>query len=603
MMRDFKTGFTRILKDTDYPLIPTYVGGAWGSIFSYYHGRMFSRVPTQIPYPVSIVYGEPMPSNSSVTEVRVRVQELSADYFNDKKVGRRPLPELFVETARRAWKRPGLSDTTGASLTYGETLVSAMLMAKALRVDLEEEEFVGILLPASVGGALANLAIAFCGKVAVNLNFSVSGEALKSAATQCSIRKVITSRVFLKKMGEVELDVVWIDLEDIRKRIQEGDKWKMFVKAKIWPITWLVSHKDFTADCLATVMFSSGSTGTPKGVMLSHHNIQSNVEGADLIFRLHPTDHICGSLPLFHSFGYTCTLWLPLLTGIGVTYHPNPLEASRIVEVVRDRACTLLVATPTFLQTYMRKAKPDDFKSLRFCVVGAEKLHDKLAEEFEEKFGIRPLEGYGATECAPLVSINVPDVKIDGVMQRGTQPGSVGHPLPGIAAKVVDPETGEFVQGGGTGLLMLKGPNVMLGYLGNSRMTNEVLQEGWYNTGDIVQVDHKGFITITDRLSRFSKIGGEMVPHLAIEETLLRGLDTTERVIAVTSIPDERKGEKIAVAYTVGAGDAKKLQEIMKESDLPNLWKPSLYVEVESIPILGTGKLDLKGVREAVLEG
>ena len=605
MMRDFKSGFTRILENTEYPLIPAYIGGAWGSIFSYYHGRLFARMPIRIPYPVTLVYGEPMPPNSSVTAVRVRVQELSTVYFDDRKEERKPLPHLFVETARRGWTRQGLCDTTGVRLTFGETLVGSLLMADALRAELADEKFVGVFLPASVGGALANVAVSFLGKVPVNLNFTASPEALASAVEQCGIRKVIASRLFLKKIGNVDLAVEWIPLEDLRKTSTKGAQRRAFLKAKFWPTSCLVSRKGFTGDSLATVMFSSGSTGTPKGVMLSHHNIESNVEGADLIFRLRPTDRICGSLPLFHSFGYTCTLWLPLLTGVGVTYHPNPLEASRIVDVVRDDGCTLLVATPTFLQAYTRKASREDFQTLRYCIVGAEKLKDRLAQEFMEKFGIRPLEGYGATECAPLVSINVPDVRIDGVVQRGTQAGSVGHPLPGVAAKVVDPETGAFVEAGGAGVLMLKGPNIMLGYLGNSTMTNEVLHEGWYNTGDIVRVDHKGFITITDRLSRFSKIGGEMVPHMAIEDALLRGLNTVERVLAVTSVPDERKGEKVIVLYTEEAGDPARLREILKESDLPNLWKPGPgnYVKTDHIPMLGSGKLDLSRIRALAAHG
>lgn len=605
MMREFKSGFRHILKGSEIPLIPAYIGGAWGSIFSYYHGRLFSRMPTRIPYPVTLLYGEPLPPDSSVTRVRGAVQELSCRYFDEEKSFRRPLPVLFAETARRRWRCEQMSDTLGVSLTAGKTLIGALALARRLRRRFSSEDrCVAILLPASVGGALANLAVAFTGRTVVNLNFTTSREAQISALTQCGIRHVVTSRAFLEKVGEIDLGVDMIWMEDLRKELSGFDKARAWLLARYAPLKRLGPFRDFNGDQWATVMFSSGSTGTPKGVVLSHHNIISNVEGADLIYRLRPDDVVCGSLPLFHSFGYTCTLWLPLLTGISVAYHPNPLDAGRIVRLVREKGCTFLVATPTFLAAYLRKAEPDDFRTLRFCIVGAEKLKDKLAVAFQEKFGIYPLEGYGATELAPLVSCNVPDVAIDGVQQIGTHPGSVGHPLPGIAARVVGTETGEVLEVDEAGLLQIKGPNVMLGYIGNEEGTRTVLQEGWYHTGDVARIDAHGFITITDRLSRFSKIGGEMVPHVAVEEALLRGLGVTEPVVAVTSLPHEKKGERLVVLYTEGAGNPKSLHQILKESDLPNLWKPAAgdYVAVESIPMLGSGKLDIQGLRRLAAE-
>ncbi len=606
MMREFKSGFRHIIKGSDVPIIPAYVGGAWGSIFSYYHGRLFSRMPTRIPYPVSLLYGEPLPADSSVTRVRGAVQELSCHYFDEEKSCRRPLPVLFAETARRRWRRQQMSDTLGTSLTAGRTLVGALALARKLRSRFgDDEQCVAVLLPATVGGALANIAVAFTGRAVVNLNFTASRDAQVSALQQCGIRHVLSSRAFVEKLGEVDLGVEMIWLEDLRKEIGGLDKLVALLMARYAPLKRLGPFQKFTGDQWATVMFSSGSTGTPKGVILSHHNIISNVEGADLIYRLRPDDVVCGSLPLFHSFGYTCTLWLPLLTGIAVAYHPNPLDAGRIVRLVREKGCTFLVATPTFLAAYLRKAEPEDFRTLRFCIVGAEKLKDKLAAAFQEKFGIFPLEGYGATELSPLVSCNVPDVTIDGVLQVGTHPGSVGHPLPGIAARVVHTETGDVLEIDEAGLLQIKGPNVMLGYIGNEEATRAALQDGWYNTGDIARIDAHGFITITDRLSRFSKIGGEMVPHVAVEEALLRGIGVTEPVVAVTSLPHEKKGERLVVLYTDDAGEPRNLQRVLKESDLPNLWKPAPgdYLAVEAIPMLGSGKLDIQGLRRLAAAG
>jgi acyl-[acyl-carrier-protein]-phospholipid O-acyltransferase / long-chain-fatty-acid--[acyl-carrier-protein] ligase len=251
---------------------------------------------------------------------------------------------------------------------------------------------------------------------------------------------------------------------------------------------------------------------------------------------------------------------------------------------------------------YLRRAKKEDFATLRLVVTGAEKLKGKLADAFQEKFGIRPMEGYGATELSPVITLSLPDVEIDGVRQHGAKEGSVGHPVPGVAIRVVDPESGKVLKPGEPGLLLVRGPNVMSGYLGRADKTSEAVRDGWYVTGDIGVMDEDGFIRITDRLSRFSKIGGEMVPHGVVEDEL-HGRLGQGGVLAVTAVPDEKKGEKLVVIFTKGAADAETLQRHLAESALPNLWKPGrdCYLEVEGLPMLGTGKLDLKGLREMAL--
>jgi acyl-[acyl-carrier-protein]-phospholipid O-acyltransferase/long-chain-fatty-acid--[acyl-carrier-protein] ligase len=318
-----------------------------------------------------------------------------------------------------------------------------------------------------------------------------------------------------------------------------------------------------------------------------------------MVLRLEPQDKMCCVLPFFHSFGYTCCLWCPALSGFEAAYHANPIDGATVAEMVRTRRLTILLSTPTFLLSYIRRAQREDFATLRAIITGAEKLRKKTADVFEERFGIRPMEGYGATELSPVAAVSVPDVMIDGIRQRGTKDGSIGHSLPGVTMKVVDPDTGAMLETGKEGLLLVKGPNVMLGYLNNPTKNQEVLKNGWYVTGDIALIDKEGFVFLLDRLSRYSKIGGEMVPHLAIEDKYLQGLGATNQLVMVTSAPDEKKGEQIVVFYTTEAGTPDSLHEIITKSDLPNLWKPKKdnYIRVDAMPTLGSGKMDLKRLK------
>jgi len=314
---------------------------------------------------------------------------------------------------------------------------------------------------------------------------------------------------------------------------------------------------------------------------------------------LRPSDRLLAILPPFHSFGYTVCLWVPLQGGASTVFHPNPLQPKEIGELVGRYKVTFLIATPTFLQGYMRRCTPGSFGSLQYVLVGAEKLLERVALAFEDQFGIRPLEGYGCTECSPVVTVNGKDFRAPGFRQVAAKRGRIGHPLPGVAVKVVDIESGQPVAPGNPGMLLVKGPNVMRGYLGKPEKTAEVLHEGWYTTGDIATMEEDGFLTITDRLSRFSKIGGEMVPHIRIEEKLHELADTNEQVFAVTAQPDQKKGERIVVLHTLPEAKLAEVLEKLAACDLPALWKPkgNQFVHVNAIPILGTGKMDLRGIK------
>ncbi|MDD5459041.1 MAG: acyl-[ACP]--phospholipid O-acyltransferase [Phycisphaerae bacterium] len=592
MLRSFKSGFERIMKDSNYSVVPAYIGGAWGSIFSYYLGKPLSTFPGKLNYPISIHFGQPMQADSTALQIRQKVLELSCDYYSDLKSKRRSLGESFITAARRNWHKHAISDSTGKRLKYGQLLTAANFLSEKINQISAGQEKVGVLLPPSAAGALANIAIALAGRVAVNLNYVASPQARALAIQQSRIKTIITSRKFTEKLSLESLDGL-VFVEDIFDGFTIGQKIKSYLRARFAPRWFFKTAK--SADALAAVIYSSGSSGRSKGVMLSHYNIISNIEAAKMVFQIQDNDNICAPLPFFHSFGFTCTLWLPLLSGVSASFCANPLDGATVGKMARENRSTLLFGAPTFLLNYCKRAEKEDFASLRFVVVGAEKLKKRIANSFEEKFGLRPLEGYGATELSPVASLNLPDRISGGVHQVGNKAGTVGHPLPGVAVKVVGVEDKVTLPADGEGLLLVKGPNVMLGYLDMPDETAKVLQDGWYDTGDVARIDEDGFITLTDRLSRFSKIGGEMVPHVGVEEILLNALDTEEQVIAVTSVPDEKKGEELVVLYLEKAGDADKLFDIISQSDIQNMWKPkrSNYVKVDFIPILGSGKLDI----------
>lgn len=604
MLREFKSGFTKITKNSDYKIVPAYIGGAWGSIFSYYKGKLLSSLPNKFPYPISIHFGDPLPSDSKPSYIRQKVMELSCDYFDNLKSTRKTLGETFVQIARRKRFRKCLADTTGKNLNYIQTLTASVAFADKLKKITADQDCIGIIMPPTVAGAIANIAITMLGKTPVNLSYITSPEIRALSITQCGIKTVITSKLFLRKIEINEGLPGVIYMEDFAKTITSKDKMIATLKALLVPRRILSNSINKTANDVATIIFSSGSTGNPKGVMLSHHNILANIETMRLVFKINLDDDLCAVLPFFHSFGYTCSLWLPITSGVSSSFIPNPLDAKLVGDSIKKNKSTILFAPPTFFLSYIRRGHPEDFASLRQAMVGAEKLKQKLADAFHNKFGIKLLEGYGTTELSPVATLNIPDADIGGVFHPGSKPGTAGHPLPGIATKVVDTETGEILGIDKPGLLMVKGPNVMLGYLNMAEETKDKLVDGWYNTGDIASIDAEGFITITDRLSRFSKIGGEMVPHLAIEEVLLEGILTHEHVLVVSSIPDPKKGEQMVVMYIEEFVDLQTLQQIAAKSDLPNMWKPknTNYFKIKEMPTLGSGKLDMMKVRQLAIE-
>lgn len=602
MLLPFRRGFERIMKGVDAPIVPIALDGVWGSIFSFERGRFLWKLPRKIPYPVTVSFGTPMASTSTAPEVRHAVQDLQSNAFLLRRKRMKTLDHALVRTARRHPMRFAMADGRVPKVRFGGVLLKSIFLAQRLRKTWAGQEMVGILLPPSVPGALVNYAALLLGKIPVNLNYTASNEVMASCARQCNLTTVITTKALLERLPNLQVPGQTILIEEAAATPRIPERLASFLIAGL-PFPLLkktLRAKRFQLDDLATVIFSSGSTGDPKGVMLSHYNIGSNLSQMTQVFMLDRHDRVLGILPFFHSFGFTATLALPAAIGIGAVFHPNPLEARAVGALVAQYRITFLIATPTFLQTYIRRCAPEDFGSLQFVMVGAEKLPERAAQAFEDTFGIKPLEGYGCTECSPVVSVNTKDFRAAGFRQVGAKRGRIGHPLPGITVRVLDPETMQPVPDGTPGMLLVHGPNVMLGYLGRPEKTAEALNDGWYTTGDIATLDQDGFLTITDRLSRFSKIGGEMVPHVKVEDKLHELAGVTEQTFAVAAVPDEKKGERLVVLHTLPDEKLAPVLQSFATCELPALWKPrpNQFFRVAALPMLGTGKIDLRGVKE-----
>lgn len=600
----FKRGIEKIAHGRSAPIVPLYIGGMWGSVFSLAHGAVLNRFPRRIPYRVSIVIGAPLPPDSDVHVIRDAIDQLSHEAWMLRKNIMQPLDYSIVKGCRRHRFKLAFADPVRGSVPWFKALTGAIAIARALKPTWGKQQRVGILLPPSIGGALTNMAAVLGARTVVNLNYTMGKSGMETACRQAGLDTVVTSAAFLEKANlTAPENVEVVHLEVVAKTIGGKQRILALLLAMLAPL-WLIramvgALPRASMDDVSAIIFSSGSTGEPKGIELSHFNVLSNIEGAEIAIKLGAGDRILHMLPFFHSFG-NLLVWLGLHMSTSLVFLPNPLDAESVGEMTEGYGATILVATPTFMQMYMKRCQPGQFGSLRLVVAGAEKLNQRFAEAFREYFGVEILEGYGATECSPVICVNTYDMRAPGVFQRGNKPGSVGRPLPGVLLRVVDPDTGAPVPDGEPGMLLVKGPNVMKGYLNKPELTTEVLSDGWYRTGDIVKFDEDGFVIITDRLSRFSKIGGEMVPHGRIEEALHAVTEASEQLFAVTAVRDEKKGERIVVVHLKISVEVDEVVERLKGHDLPNIFipKPRDFVEVESLPVLGTGKMDLRAVRK-----
>jgi acyl-[acyl-carrier-protein]-phospholipid O-acyltransferase/long-chain-fatty-acid--[acyl-carrier-protein] ligase len=604
-LQKLNRGYELIATKAKCPVMPVWLENVWGSIFSYYGGEFFWKWPRVVPLRVSIFFGPPIPADQAPPAVvRRALYDLSEAAFQARPELKSHVGYEALRGLRKRFFHNVITDAhANRALTGGELLTISIAVALWLRKNVPEKR-VGIVLPTGVGATIANLGVVLSGKIPVNLNFTAGRAANEAAIARAGLQRLITAPAMMEQIK----DFPWIE-----NRIDIAELCKSFPKAylKRWgllawlaPLPWLRRrlgvHKVGDRE-EAALLFTSGSAGEPKAVVLTHRNILANTAQIGAVLGRVHLDSILGSLPVFHSFGFTVTFWWPLLGGPRVVTFPNPLDAPKLVETIERHKLQLLITTPTFLRAFLRKARPEQLKSLKMVVTGAEKLPLDLMREFESKFGIQVSEGYGMTEASPVVAVNLFDeppsaINPDGVL--GRRPGSVGRMVPGLSARIRDTETGADLGIFESGMLWLRGANIFEGYYKETDLTTAVLQDGWYKTGDIGRLDEDGFLFIEGRMSRFSKIAGEMVPHLTIEQKITEALDLHPAhgegpAIAVTGVPDEKRGESLVVLSTVPI-DQNELRKRLAGLGLPNLWIPKVIRQVPAIPILATGKLDLR---------
>jgi acyl-[acyl-carrier-protein]-phospholipid O-acyltransferase/long-chain-fatty-acid--[acyl-carrier-protein] ligase len=587
------------------PVIPVRLGMIWGSIFTYYYGKIKLRFPAELPHPASVTIGKPVDPNLTGYQMRLLLSEMAAETELIPAGQELPLHSRFAQLAKHHPLRKMIKEFNGTEQREPRNfslLVKAVLLSREIRrIVPVEDKYVGIMLPGTAACTVTVLAVMMADKTPAMINFTASREANASAIAQAGLHCILTSKLFLKK-ANLEPCPQMVYLEDMAAKFTMAVKLFWTAAAALLPWRELMnlvspeSNRDVHRT--AVIIFSSGSTGIPKGVMLSHHNINSDLFSLIRIMNWRHSDKIIGNLPAFHGFGFTACLWLPIMYGAEVIYVPNPLDAVVVMQAIKNNQVTILLATPGFLQGYMRKGSATDFKSLRMVVCGAEKLRDDIADKFQNLTGLAIAEGYGCTELSPVVSVNIAGSILDLGTRVGKR-GSIGAPMPGICVKIVDPETFVTLPADTDGLMLVKGATVMQGYLNAPEKTAEVIRDGWYITGDIAAMDSRGYITITGRLSRFSKVAGEMVPHELIEKEINQLLQSESRVIAVCGAPDAKKGEKLVVFYSDKTINPDSIVTALRQRQIPNLWIPRAenFIAIDNIPMLGSGKLDLNAIK------
>ncbi len=608
MLLRLKRGYELIARSAHAPVVPVWLDRLWGSIFSFEGGKYFFKWPRRFPYPVSVAFGAPIPpEKADIATVRERFLELGEHCYQQRPdleshLGRACLRGL----KRNQWHTAVIDGMDHSTLSCGSLLAAAITLSLHLKRQCRGRR-IGIVLPPGKGAVIANLAVALADKVPVNLNFTAGRSSVEAALRIGDVRDCITAHPVMKRLPDFPWPMHLLQLDaELPALKPQIIAWRLAVALlPAWALALLLGLPRIGDREEAVVLFTSGSSGEPKGVVLSHRNLLGNVSQFALMLNLGPKDTVLACLPFFHSFGCTVTLWYPMIEGVRSVTYPNPLEISKNAEIIERYQVTLFCSTPTFLRGYLRKVEPPQLASLQLIVTGAEKLPMELADAFKERFGKDLLQGYGLTETAPVAAVNLPEPKpsspTDSV-QPSSRRGAVGKLAPGMAAQIRDPESDAPRSLHDTGMLWLRGPNIFEGYLNDAKRTADVLVDRWFKTGDLGRFDEDGFLFIEGRMSRFSKIGGEMVPHEVVESKIAEVLELPkdERLIAIAGIPDDAKGEALVVLAARDL-DSADLRKKLTDAGLPNLWIPRIVKRVDVIPILASGKLDLARCKELAL--
>ena len=607
LVGEFKQGYEKMLpENTDIPIIPVNISFAWGSVFSNFFTRPGIRKKLHLPFYPAVTFGEPLPKNTPAFEIRQKIIELGAEAAGNAMPGELTLHHAAVHQAKKNLWKTTFSGCSGRDYSTFSLVLEAALISRTLRKQLpSSQKYVGVLLPNSTMAVKAILAIMMADRIPVPLNYSTSQQILDVSMEKAGLSMVITERFFLQNLrispGEKAVFIGEIgEKTTLIKRIIMGIGLLILPTREF--MNMLSPLSAFELDNDAVLLFSSGSTGNPKGIRLSHHNLNTNARSVANGLTIDRNDLIVGNLPLFHSFGLNVCFWLPVMYGIPVTYIANPLDSTAVCRSISQRKATLLFATPSFLQKYLRRATTEDLASLRLIATGAEKLRDDIAQKVREVTNNRleVVECYGCTELSPVVSINLPASSAETGRKAGCK-DSIGLPLENISVRILDPLSFTPVDPGEEGILCVKGSLVMQGYLNDEKQSAEVMAGEYYKTGDVAKMDANGYLHICGRLSRFSKIAGEMVPHELVEKIINELCACDNRVVAVGSIPDPVKGEALLVLYTPEMPfTPEKVVDQLRERSISNLWIPKArnFHPVDHLPLLGSGKLDLAALRK-----
>jgi len=595
-----KRGYEIIARQAKCPVVTAWMDQLWGSVFSFSGGKYFWKWPRHYPYKVTVAFGAPIEGrDADIGRVRQEFMELAEFCFQQRSYLKGHLGEACLRGLKKLGGETAVLDGMDSSSLSGSNLLAAGLaLAQWLKTNVSEKR-VAIVLPSSKGAMVANLGCLLADKIPVNLNFTAGHSALEASIKKAGATHCLTASVMAEKLKDFPWPKHVVHLGDLVPKLKLSIiKWRLI--SALLPAGPLARFAGLPREGdrkEAVLLFTSGSSGEPKGVALTHRNLLANTAQFGEMLDMNGKDVILGALPFFHSFGSTVCLLFPMTEGIKVVTYPNPLETSKCAKLIERYKTTLVLATPTFLRGYLKRAEPEQLRSVRLIVTGAEKLPDELAAAFKARFGIDIMQGYGLTETSPAASFNIPN--LPDCAQPSNRSGSCGKLVPGLAAQIRHPETDALISIHETGMLWFKGANVFDGYLDDVERTAEVIKDGWFRTGDLGRFDEDGFLFIEGRVSRFSKIAGEMVPHETVESKIVELFELSsegERVVMITSVPDDAKGEALVMLTTRDFTPAQ-VREKLNEAGLPNLWIPKRIQRVEKIPILASGKLDLQACR------